>query len=155
MYILHSYILSNSSETRKSSGPSNSRTTSNSREETRRGGTQAIAETLAGNSPKIAFKMVENSIKVPIKSWSDNHRNIGERFCQSNNRRPISYPFFWSSLFLCNRFDGMILENWSSGTWVLSTPPGRGVGGGDSGGGGRVTPGRDFLYWLPCTCMDA
>ncbi len=39
------------------------------------------------------------------------------------------YPIFWSSLFLSNRFDGMILENWSSGTRVLSSQPGRGWGG--------------------------
>jgi hypothetical protein len=41
-------FLSNSSETRNSNGPSNSRSTSNRREEIIRGGTQATSKTLAG-----------------------------------------------------------------------------------------------------------
>jgi hypothetical protein len=188
--------LSNSNETINSSGPSNSRTTSNSREETIRVGTQVY----------FVFLYFEQQYRDNKQQWPQQQYDNKQKQGRDNKRRDASnskdtsrkfppklfryggkfvkiphkvlarpkyrkYDFanprmedrhltrlFWSSLLLSNRIDGMILENWSSGTWVLSTLPGRGVGGGGVGGfwgeGERVTPGRDFLYWLTCTCMD-
>jgi hypothetical protein len=87
------FLSKSSSETRNSNGPSNSRTTSNRREETRRG-TQATAKTLAGNSLQNVGKIVKSPHSVLVRQLAKFRKYD---FANPIIEPPISYPIFFGA----------------------------------------------------------